>query len=130
MLFKFFTAPEASVRNISVKAISPRSLSLSWLPPDRVFWQGVVLHYAVTVTRLGPVTQSEVTRSTSVMRLLAEPMTNHNDPSLAVEPLQEERHVLEDLEEYYQYSLSVAMVNSAGEGQPTLPILQNMPDAS
>ena len=33
---------------------------------------------------------------------------------------------------YYQYSLSniVAMVNSAGEGQPTLPITQNMPETS
>ena len=83
------------------------------------------------VTRLGPITQGQlVTRSTSVMRLLAEPKTNHNDPSLAVEPLQEERHVVENLEEYYQYSLSVAMVNSAGEGQPTLPITLNMPEAS
>ena len=125
-----FTAPEASVKNLTVRVISPRSLSLSWLPPDRVFWQGIVLHYAVIVTRLGPVTQGQVTRSTSVMRLVVEPMTNHNDPSLAVEPLQEETHVVENLEEYYQYSLSVAMVNSAGEGQPTLPIMQNMPDTS
>ena len=110
--------------------ISPRSLSLSWLPPERVFWQGVVLHYAVTVTQLGPVTHEQLTRSTSVVRLFVEPKTNHNDPSLAVKPLQEERHVVENLEEYYQYSLSVAMVNSAGEGQPTLPITQNMPETS
>ena len=84
---------------------------------------GIVLHYVMIVTRLGPVTQGQVTRSTSVMRLVVEPMTNHNDPSLAVEPLQEETHVVENLEEYYQYSLSVAMVNSAGEGRPTLSII-------
>ena len=129
-MYNFTTVPGASVRNFSVTVSSPRSLLLTWLPPERLYWHGVTLHYEISVVQLGPVRTGEEERSADMLRLKVEPKTNHKDPSLATEPLQPESHVVGNLEEYYQYSISVVMVNSAGEGQPTQPVVQNMPQAS
>lgn len=118
------------MRNFNITVVSPTSLSLSWLPPERVHWLGVVLYYEVSVVSLGSLGAAEMTRSTDELKVQVEPKANHKDPSLASEPLQPESHIVRGLEEYYQYSVSIVMVNSSGEGEPTQPIVQNMPEAS
>ena len=81
------------------------------------------------VVRLGPVGE-ERAMSSNNMTVMVKPQANHRDPSLAVEPLEREGHVLDDLEEYFEYSFSVVMVNAAGDGEPSNPVMQNMPPAS
>ena len=117
------------MQDFELQVTSPRSLLVSWLPPERVYWQGVVEHYAVTVIRLGPVGEEQAMFPNN-MTVLVKPQTNRKDPSLALEPLQRESHVLDNLEEYFEYSFSVAMVNTAGVGEPSTPVMQNMPPAS
>lgn len=110
--------------------MSPRSILVSWLPPERLYWHGKVEHYNISAARLGPVNGREVARSPSVVSVTVDPVNNDIDPSLATEPLQRESQVVEDLEEYFEYSVSVTMVNSAGEGEGSQPVLQSMPPTS
>lgn len=64
--------------------------------------------------------------STNVIVL---PQSNHRDPSLATEPLQVETHLLEGLEENFEYTVLVAVVNAAGSGIASDPLLQQTPQA-
>ena len=124
------TVPTATVRSLSVDVTSPTSIQLSWLPPERVHWKGLINHFVVSATRLGPV-EGGVTKRQQPSTLTAEvqPQNNHRDPSLATEPLQMETYVMQGLEEYYDYSIVVHQVNAAGSGPTHPPVLQSMPAA-
>ena len=124
-----YIVPTASVRDISVSVASPTSVELSWLPPARDHWKGVIDHYQVTAARQGPVDGRKRRQTSAIVTKNVPPQNNHRDPSLASEPLQMESYVLQGLEEFFEYSISVQPVNAAGSGPTNPPILQNMPEA-
>ena len=118
------------IRSLSTDVISSTSIQLSWLPPERVYWNGLIDGFVITATRLGPVEGGTTKRQQqSVLTAQVQPQNNHRDPSLAAEPLQTETHVMQGLEEYYDYSIAVNIVNAAGSGPTHPPVVQGMPAA-
>lgn len=98
-------------------------MTVSWTPPKRKDWKGKINSYRMTLIRNNPQSQS----SSDTVSIL--PKANNPDPSLATEPLQLETYFLENLEENYQYTVLISVVNSAGSGVASDPLLQIMPQA-
>ena len=109
-------------------------MELTWIPPARISWRGVIQYYILTITRLAPV-EDDGRASTNDHTYLEEatlhvvPTSNHPDPSLASDPLMTELYVKDGLEENFQYSFTVALANSAGTGPSSAALVQNMPEA-
>ena len=109
-------------------------MELTWIPPARINWKGVIQYYVLIITRLAPVEDGGRV-STNDRTYLEEtlvhvaPTSNHPDPSLASDPLITESYVKDDLEENFQYSFTVALANSAGTGPSSPALVQNMPEA-
>ena len=109
-------------------------MELTWIPPARISWKGVIQYYIITITRLAPIEEGG-RASTDDRTYLEEttvhvtPTSNHPDPSLASDPLMTELHVIDGLEENFQYSFTVALANSAGTGPSSAARVQNMPEA-
>ena len=61
--------------------------------------------------------------------ILVQPNHNHPDPSLAKEPLENESHIIEQLEESFGYILSIVVTNAAGDSIPSAPVYVKMPQA-
>ena len=123
------TVPTGVVRNLTVNLTSSTSLQLSWVPPERHLWRGTINHYLATATRLGPARGPTKRQAPFSTAAVVQPVANHPDPSLAVDSLMEEHYELLGLEEYFQYSITVSIVNDAGKGPDHPPILQYMPEA-
>lgn len=128
--FAFFAVPSGAVRNLSVNLTSATSVYLSWVPPERNLWKGEIDHYLVMSTNLGPARGVRKRQApSSTFAVMVPPQANHRDPSLALETLKQENYELLGLEEYFQYSITVSLVNAAGTGPQHPPILQYMPEA-
>lgn len=117
------------MQSLTTNITSPTSLLLSWLPPDRIHWRGQIEHYLITAVSEGSAERMKRQEPSSVITREVEPQANHRDPSLATEPLKPETFELQGLEEYFTYSISVSLVNGAGAGEQSPPILQNLPAA-
>ena len=124
-------APSDTVKDLSIDITSPTSVQLSWLPPARMEWGGIIDHYLINATALGPVTgDGDQDRGNPTRVVRVAPITNNADPSLASVPLMLETYRLQELEEYYEYSITVSIVNAAGEGPSHPPIVRRMPETS
>ena len=42
--------PSGAPQNVSVSVLSPTSVNMSWLPPLREYWNGIIIHYIVRVS--------------------------------------------------------------------------------
>ena len=93
-------------------------------------WGGIIDHYLINATALGPVTGDGDQERSPTRVVKVTPLTNNADPSLASEPLMLETYRLQELEEYYEYSITVSIVNAAGEGPSHPPIVRKMPETS
>ena len=122
-------ATEAPVEDTTVKITSPTAVEVSWKPPDRMYWNGKIDQYAITTMRYIP-NELSVKRQEPVVEIHnVQPTVNNPDPSLAEEPLKIEVHSLTGLEEYFEYSFSVAIINEGGIGVTSVPMTQVMPQA-
>ena len=122
--------PEVSVQHLDVEIISETALKIHWVPPARIHWKGIIF-YHIVLSNLGPraVRVLESGGTISNVSVSFQAQANHPDPSLANEPLLPENYQLDNLEENYQYSITVTIANSAGTGQPSLPVVQTMPES-
>ena len=88
------------------------------------------LTYAITTTRYSP--SNGITKradDSHTETILFTPQANNPDPSLATEPLLTERYLVEELEENFEYSFSVGVMNQGGTGMSSEPLVQVMPEA-
>ena len=122
-------APTVPVNSISFEVVSPTSVRVSWKPPNKKEWKGKINTYKITAICLGP--NEGITRSCELQdnNIVVVPQANNPDPSLAMEPLQSEQYLIEGLEENYDYNFSINIINAGGNGLPSTPISQIMPQA-
>ena len=109
-------------------------MELTWIPPERISWRGVIQYYVLTITRLAPVEDGGRTNTDDrtyfkETTVHVPPTSNHPDPSLATDPLMTEVYEQDGLEENFQYSFTLALANSAGTGPSSAALMQNMPEA-
>ena len=117
------------MKDISIEVVSPTSVRVSWKPPNKKEWKGKINTYKITTTRLGP-NQEIVKRAEPLNNFITvSPQANNPDPSLAMEPLQTEQYLIEGLEENYEYTFSISIINGGGSGLPSTPMSQVMPQA-
>ena len=117
------------MKNISLEVVSPKSVRVSWKPPNKREWKGKINAYKITVVCLGPnegITSSCELQDSNIAVL---PQANNPDPSLAMEPLQPEQYLIKGLEENYEFTFSINIINAGGSGLPSTPISQIMPQA-
>ena len=104
--------------------IQPTSVELSWGPTEKAeLCKGTIDTYAITttITKRADDSHSET--------ILFTPQTNNPDPSLATEPLLTEQYQVKELEENFEYSFSVSIMNQGGTGMSSKPLIQGMPEA-
>ena len=107
--------PTVSVEEVSIAILSPKSIKTTWKPPARREWKGKIETYLINVQRHSYESISKRNEPVySDINVL--PQRNHPDPSLAKEPLKFESYVINDLEENFEYSFSISIVNAAGKG--------------
>ena len=121
--------PVLPVQNIYVASSSTRSVLLTWDPPPRYSWRGVIYYnIVVTETALSEgLAKRQEPSSTNMVYELTQ-LTNNRDPSLASEPLQAEQFTVNDLEESFVYVFSIQVANDAGNGESSPPVMQQMPE--
>ena len=95
--------PSDVPRNVSVSILSPTSANMSWLPPSREHWNGIIIHYIVRVSGA----DSEDKLELYVVEL-----------SL----------VISDLHPFYSYNFSVA-AETVAPGPFNNPITLKMPES-
>ena len=117
------------MKNISLEILSPRSIRVSWKPPNKREWKGKINFYKITVVCLGP--NEGITRRCELKdnNITVLPQANNPDPSLAMEPIQSEQYLIKGLEENYEYTFSIRIINAGRGGLPSTPISQIMPQA-
>ena len=118
------------MKDLSVNIQSPTSVELSWRPPEKAEWKGKIDFYAITTTRHSP--RNGITKradDSHTETILFTPQANNPDPSLATEPLLTEQYLVEELEENFEYSFSVSIMNQGGTGMSSEPLVQVMPEA-
>ena len=107
---------------------------MRWLPPPIASWNGLISNYTIYVKHLQSV--HSLTNISKELNNLSftlahptreHPLSNNRDPHLATLPLLFELVIIEGLQECQVYQFSVAMANSAGWGEETLPIIQELP---
>lgn len=113
------------MENFEVTIVSSKSVQLSWKPPKRKYWNGVIDHYSITVLEQN----NNGIAGRAPRNISVPPQSNNPDPSLATEPLQAETYHLEGLEENFDYSISISAVNAAGSSLASNPLQQKMPQA-
>jgi len=128
------------VKNITVGIHSSSSVLLTWTPPVRSCWNGILTNYTITIHSLGPQNTthfegigSEVTNSSlngsHVMVLPDQELSNHPDPR-SNGSIEAEVVLLTDLQPFFVYSMSVYMSNGAGDGPPASSELVTLPGTS
>ena len=134
-----FPAPSGVAGNISVKVVqeSASSVTVTWLPPDIQFWNGIITSYTVVYELLGPVEEDTGNEEGSALVPFQTqtitiprpglPLVNSPDPRLVSLPLRQESVLIEELEEYHVYSFAVYVENTEGESGPSETAIKEMP---
>lgn len=129
------------MEGVSFNVVSPVSVSISWRPPAKSEWKGVIKNFAIIASPIrsigdnqsltNPVSKRSVRspRALDDIEITAVPRANNPDPSLAVEPFKREEVTISNLEQDFEYSLTVSIVNDAGRGAQSSPIYMSMPEA-
>ena len=125
----------ATVSNVSVEVKSPTSVTVSWLPPDPQFWNGVITSYIIVYELMRRVDEenSDITPIKTEEFMHPQPgemFANDPDPRVsAYLPLQFESAVIDKIEEFYVYRFSVLVQNSVGESDVSNQYYISMPPA-
>lgn len=95
--------PTATPRNLSVAAVTPRSLNISWLPPPEEEQNGIITNYSIVV--------------------------EEEDATVVIEIFTDELQlVIENLLPFHIYGVHVAASTSIGYGPSTAPHLIETPE--
>jgi hypothetical protein len=127
-------APSAPVQIISLRVLSATSVGVRWLPPPIGSWNGIIRNYTINVDHVESVHPAENISLemhnlsfTQVHPSRDNPLSNSGDPHLVSLPLLLESVIIGNLQESQVYQFSIAMANSAGWGEESLPIIQELP---
>ena len=125
--------PSRAVEDINVTALSHTSVQLSWQPPPRDYWNGVLTSYTITSHSYQPVStratnssQSEAELSNStlydttthVYTTQDTAWANNADPRFIFTEVVHEHVIVEQLHEFFRYHFTIVMSNSAGDSDP------------
>lgn len=100
---------------------------MSWKPPPRKEWKGRINSYLIEATRLDNGLSKR--NQPAHTEIFVSPQSNHPDPSLATEPIQYESYFINDLEENFEYTFTISIINTAGKGISSNPKIQKMPQS-
>ena len=104
---------------------------MRWLPPPVDSWNGIIRNYTIYVEHVESVYPtaniSQNLSFTQVHPSRDNPLSNNGDPHLVSLPLQFESVIIRGLQESQVYQFSIVMANSAGRGEESLPIIQELP---
>ena len=117
---------------MSVKVENATSVTVSWIPPDVQFWNGVITSYTVIYELIGRVDENDVENdplSSQTISITRATFSNDPDPNVATLPLKIESVVIKMLEEYYVYRFSVYLENAVGQSDISNSITVKMPPA-
>lgn len=126
--------PSAAIQNISLRVLSATAVEMRWLPPPADSWNGIIRNYTIHVEHVESVHPtaniSQELRNLSFTQVHPSrdnPLSNNGDPHLVSLPLQFESVIIRGLQESQVYQFSIVMANSAGRGEESLPIMQELP---
>ena len=122
LLLLVHIVPTVPVEEVSIAILSPNSTKTTWKPPARREWKGKIETYLIQVQRHSYDNESNETVYN------VRPQHNDPDPSLAREPLMFESYVI-NLEENFEYTFSISIVNAAGKGMQFNSSIIKMPQS-
>jgi receptor-type tyrosine-protein phosphatase Q len=117
------TVPSAHVLNVSATVLSSTAVNISWFPPSKIYWNGIIQEYSISFTAA----------DSSMLDFSIEvpPSINDGDPKRATVPLMSEGLIVDKLEAGMRYNISIIIRNNAGNGteSPTEQIrtIQSVP---
>lgn len=123
--------PTGVVTDVRVSVTSPSSVLVSWQPTDRDNWNGVIQRYTITYDRLRSVDDTSVSEGSGMGNLFVDSISipdagqrllNNPDPTLVTLPLRREQVVIEGLEEYHVYQVTVYYETSRGQSEQSSPL--------
>jgi len=123
------TGPSGSLQNLSISVLSPSSVKISWLPPPRDSWNGIIASYTILTHSLGPNnlfhedglepspahSSQALETSSTTLSIEGNAWSNSPDPRFHYGEVEVEETTLQDLHEYFTYKFTVYMSNSAGD---------------
>lgn len=126
------------MENISVAILSPSSVKVSWTPPLREFWNGIITSYTVISHSYGPNNFSTIDSSgfqptvtvhslNRVFPIKGNKWGNNADPRFLYQDVVGEEVMVEELQEYFTYKFTVYMTNSAGDSDPVTSSIVQLP---
>ena len=134
-------APTVSVEDISIDDFSQDSLMVSWNLPPKTEWKGIIENFTIKAVPIRSISEStglsgsvskratENITAPKDIEITVTPNANNPDPSLAMEPFEREVVNISNLENDYEYSLTISIDNAAGRGAFSAPINISMPEA-
>ena len=138
-VYVLFLVPAGVVSDVQVSINSPSSILVSWQPTDKDNWNGVIQRYTIIYERLrsvGDDVSTTISEGSGLGSIFVDSISipdagqrllNNPDPTLAVLPLRREQVVIEGLEEYHVYQVTVYYETSQGRSDKTSPrILQTL----
>ncbi|XP_017876806.1 Down syndrome cell adhesion molecule-like protein Dscam2 isoform X3 [Ceratina calcarata] len=109
--------PSGPPRHVTVEALGPQQVKVTWQPPDRSLWNGELLGYTISYANLGGNDQS--------VNITRVGITGNGDGSYD--------YKLTGLRKYTQYSIVVKAFNNKGDGPGSDPVtvqtLEDVPSA-
>lgn len=108
-------------------------MEIKWLPPPPPFWNGAILNYTIFVEYVEPVIQINSSDAlfnhtfTKIHPTEGGHLSNNKDPHFVSFPLLFESVLIGDLQESQVYKFCIVMANSAGWGERSKPIIQELP---
>ncbi len=123
----------APVGNIVEVNVTSTSATIKWIPSSPESWNGRLLQYVIEYQLVKSVDQVGSPEVVEPLLELTVPspgqeLANERDPTIVDYPLLPEVAVVDSLEEYHIYSVSIYTENSAGRSPSTMPIMiETMP---
>ena len=120
--------------DVSVEVVSASSVTVSWLPPDIQFWNGIITSYTIVYQLLKQVDADDGDMETLISKMASIPkpglpLANNPDPRVATRPLQREEALIQSLEEFYVYRFEVYMNNLIGQSNVSSSVVIETPSA-
>ena len=134
------SGPSLAIESIYVSIVSSSSVNLTWIPPPRESWNGILTSYTVIAHSHGPnnISSSEVMEIQLENTTLTESMSrkfpvegngwaNNPDPRFIYTALVAEEVTMNALHEFFMYEFTVFVSNSIGDSGSVTSSIIHMP---